>query len=116
MYGAEGKALAIARLRLENALLQQEIEDVHQDRAERRKYSGRIFGLVVGYLLVVGLLALLAGLDQVPFGLPASVLMVLIGSTAVSWSGCSPSWRTTCSPSDHERSAPTPAGIATQSR
>ena len=87
LYGAEAKALASDRLRLENDLLQQEIEDVRQDRAERRKYSGRIFGLVVAYLVVVGLLVLLAGLDQVPFGLPASVLMVLIGSTAVSMVG-----------------------------
>lgn len=87
MYGAEAKALAGDRLRLENDLLQQEIEDVRQDRKERRKYSGRIFWLVVGYLVVVGLLVLLAGLDQVPFGLPASVLMVLIGSTAVSMVG-----------------------------
>ncbi len=84
LYGDEEKALVTAQLRLGNDLLQQGVENLHQDREERRKYSGRIFWLVIGYLLVAGLLIFMAGLDQVRFRLADSVLMVLIGSTTAS--------------------------------
>ena len=84
LYGAEDRALVADSLRQQIDLRQQTIEDLHQDREERRKYSGLIYWLVVGYLAFVGAIVLLAGLDHVPFGLPDSVLMVLIGSTAAS--------------------------------
>lgn len=69
---------------LENERLKAEIEDLVQDRDQRKTYANRLFWLVAVWLVVIGLIVLLHGFSHVPFTLSGTVLTTLIGSTTVS--------------------------------
>lgn len=96
-HEAEEKFLAIERLQaeavrsheeekefLENERLQAEIDDLVQDRDQRRTYANRLFWLIAVWLVVIGLIVLLHGFSHVPFTLSGAVLTTLIGSTTAS--------------------------------
>ena len=69
---------------LENERLRAEVDDLIQDREQRKTYGNRLFGLVVVWLIVIGLVILLHGFAFVPFELSVAVLTTLIGSTTAS--------------------------------
>lgn len=69
---------------LENERLRAEVDDLIQDREQRKTYGNRLFGLVVVWLIVIGLVILLHGFTCVPFKLSVAVLTTLIGSTTAS--------------------------------
>jgi len=82
---ASGEALAGAEVRaLNHASLKEGIKQLEQDREERKKYAGRSFGLVCGWLLVLGLLMGLQGFRVCGFLLSDSVLIALVTSTTAS--------------------------------
>lgn len=74
----------IEQLEIKNDYLRERIESIRQDREQRGKYADRIFHLVVGYLVTIGLIVIADGLDRVPFSVPVAALATLVGSTAVS--------------------------------
>ena len=84
LQDAEIRSLENDRLSLENKHLQEKIENLKQDRKQRKKYGKRLFGLVACWLSVLGLIVFLHGLSHVPFELSVTVLTTLIGSTTVS--------------------------------
>ena len=57
-----------------------ELQGLSQDIAERKAYAGKIFRLVVGYLVAVFLVIFGCGLNC-GFSLPDSVLLMLLGTT-----------------------------------
>lgn len=69
---------------LENERLRAEVDDLVQDREQRKTYGNRLFRLVVVWLIVIGLVILLHGFTVVPFKLSVAVLTTLIGSTTAS--------------------------------
>ena len=77
LYDEEAKSL-------ENDRLRAEVDDLVQDREQRKTYGNRLFGLVVVWLIVIGLVILLHGFTFIPFELSVAVLTTLIGSTTVS--------------------------------
>ena len=77
LYDEETETLAKARLRAE-------IDDLDQDRDQRRTYGSRLYWLIVGWLSVIGVIVLLHGFICVPFKLSVTVLTTLIGSTTAS--------------------------------
>lgn len=84
LYDDEKQSHENARLRLENLLLEAKIDDVVQDRDQRKKYSDRLFKLVVGWLCAIGVIILLHGFSCIPFNLSVAVLSTIIGSTTAS--------------------------------
>ena len=77
LYDEEAKSL-------ENERLRAEVDDLIQDREQRKMYGNRLFWLVVVWLIVIGLVILLHGFTCVPFKLSVAVLTTLIGSTTAS--------------------------------
>lgn len=77
LYDEEAKSL-------ENDRLRAEVDDLVQDRGQRKMYGNRLFGLVVVWLIVIGLVILLHGFTFIPFELSVAVLTTLIGSTTAS--------------------------------
>ncbi len=77
LYDEEARAL-------ENERLRAEVDNLIQDREQRKTYGNRLFGLVVVWLSVIGLVILLHGFAFVPFELSVAVLTTLIGSTTAS--------------------------------
>lgn len=69
---------------IENERLQAEIDDLVQDREQRKTYADRLFRLVAVWLVVNGLIVFLHGFGHVPFTLSGAVLTTLIGSTTAS--------------------------------
>ena len=58
------------------------IDELVQNRTERKLYASRIFKLVCWWLAVIGLMLFLQGFGGlIGFTLPASVLITAIGST-----------------------------------
>jgi hypothetical protein len=84
LYDDEKKSLENDRLRAENERLRAEVDDLVQDRGQRKTYSDRLFWLVVCWLVGVGYIVLLHGNQWIPFQLSPAVLGTLIGSTTVS--------------------------------
>ena len=84
LYDDEKKSLENARLRTEIDRLRAEIDDLVQDRRQRKDYGARLFRLIVGWLIAVGVIVLLHGFACVPFKLSGVELTALIGSTTVS--------------------------------
>ena len=72
------------REHLENRRLRAIIDDLEQDRAQRKQYSARLFWLVVGWLFAVGGVLLLHGFSAWSFELSEIVLTTLISTTTVS--------------------------------
>jgi hypothetical protein len=58
-----------------------ELAGTQQDIAERKKYAGRTYWLVVVWLAMIGLIVLCQGFTLLGFGLTSGVLITLIGST-----------------------------------
>jgi hypothetical protein len=78
-------ALATAeRIELEKGLLGSELKDREQDRSERFKYGQRIFRLLVGWLVVLGLVVVAEGIHFFGFHLSDPVIIALVGSTTAS--------------------------------
>lgn len=69
---------------LENDRFRAEIEDLVQNREQRKAYASRLFWLIVVWLGTIGTIVLLHGFSHVPFTLSGTVLTTLIGSTTVS--------------------------------
>ena len=69
---------------LQNQQLREQIKDLQQDRGQRKRYSDRLFWLVVVWLAVIGAIVLLHGFHAIPFQLSTTVLATLIGSTTAS--------------------------------
>lgn len=73
-----------------NALQEQEIREriaqIHQDRAERKKYAERLFWLVVIWLMGIVIILFAQGIfgPLGYFNLPDSVLIAAIASTTAS--------------------------------
>ncbi len=84
LFDDEKKELDNQRLRLYNQRLEAEINDLTQDRDQRKTYANRLYWLIVGWLIVVGLIMLLHGLSPISFKLSVTVLTTLIGSTTIS--------------------------------
>jgi len=78
------------RLWLENKRLQSQVEDLEQDRKERRKYAQRIFYMVVGWLIAMILIVVATGVrwpwahQYIGFDLAERIVLTLITTTTVS--------------------------------
>lgn len=83
LYGEERQSYENARLALQNELLEAKIDDLVQDRDQRKTYSNRLFRLIVCWLMAIGLIVLLDGFSCIPFALSVPVLTTIIGSTTV---------------------------------
>ena len=81
LFDDERRSHEIAGLRLANKLQDAKIDDLVQDRDQRKKYSDRLFKLVVWWLIAVSLIILLHGFGYVPFTLSVAVLTTIVGST-----------------------------------
>ena len=69
---------------LENEELRQSIENLVQDREQRKAYGDRLFVLVKVWLGMIALIVLMHGCRYLPFELSTTVLATLIGSTTAS--------------------------------
>lgn len=69
------------RRALDNAKRRAEIENLDQDRDERKKYASRVFLLVVVWLVAIGMILVLQGFGIGKFDLSDNVLLMLIGTT-----------------------------------
>ena len=72
------------RKSLENIRFRAEIEDLVQNREQRKEYASRLFWIVVVWLVSIDVIVLLHGFSHFPFTLSGAVLTTLIGSTTVS--------------------------------
>ena len=61
-----------------------ELDDIIQDRDQRKKYSNRLFWLIAGWLISVLLIVMLHGFSWSSFELSTAIITTLIGSTTVS--------------------------------
>ena len=75
------------RDQIEGDRLRAQIDDLIQDRQQRKTYATRLFWLVVGWFGVVGLIVGLHGFRFWSFELPVAALATLVGSTTVSLVG-----------------------------
>jgi hypothetical protein len=73
----------LERARLLNERLQEQNEDLRQDRSERKDYADRIFQLVCLWLGAVGFIVFLQATSP-RFNLPDSVLLAILGGTTAS--------------------------------
>lgn len=80
---AARRELAAKDLRSES-LLQEEIEDLRQDRELRQEYSSKLFTLVVVWLGLLWLAVFAHGLPVTRFRLDPDVLRLLVASTTAS--------------------------------
>lgn len=78
------------RKSLENDRRRAEIEDLVQNREQRKAYASGLFWIGVAWLVTIGGIVLLHGFSHVPFTLSGAVLTTLIGSTTVSVLGLLP--------------------------
>lgn len=69
---------------LDQARQQAEIEDLIQDRDQRKVYGTRLFRLMVSWLCGVFIVIVLSGFNLFSFKLSTTVLTTLIGSTTAS--------------------------------
>lgn len=70
------------RLSLENDRLRAEVQNLEQDRAERKKYAGRIFWLVTAWLAGMICVVVLQGLVRLNLvSLSDNVLIALVTTT-----------------------------------
>lgn len=74
----------IKQLKLKNEKLSEEIKDKQQDREQRKAFADKIFNFVIWYLLAVFLLLFFTGSSMFKFTLSESILLALLGSTAIS--------------------------------
>jgi len=74
----------VTKKRLENEGIKQDHADQIANRDMRFKYSKWVFGYLVGYSIVVGVILVLAGFKIGKFELDSDVLKFLVGSTAAS--------------------------------
>ena len=69
---------------LDNELRQAEIDDLVQDRDQRKQYAKNLFLLMVWWLIIVGGIVISNGAKGVPFKLSDFVLNTLIGTSTAS--------------------------------
>lgn len=81
---AARRELAEARDSRSERLLQEEIEDLRQDRELRQEYSSKLFTLVVVWLGLLWLAVFAHGLPVTRFRLDPDVLRLLVASTTAS--------------------------------
>ncbi len=65
---------------------QQRIEDLKQNRAERKKFATLLFMLIIGWLIAIGIVLFSQGLGFFiawKFSLSESVMLALIGGTTI---------------------------------
>ena len=60
------------------------VDDLIQDRDQRKTYGRRLYWLIVAWLIVIGLIVLLHGFICIPFELSVTIMATLIGSTTAS--------------------------------
>ena len=77
LHEANTKALELTKV-------QEQLDSLRQDRKQRKKYSNRLFRLIVWWLSAIGVIVVLHGCLIVPFELNTTVLTTLIGSTTAS--------------------------------
>ncbi|MCF6305056.1 MAG: hypothetical protein L3J33_06760 [Rhodobacteraceae bacterium] len=68
---------------LEDDRLREEIANLKSDRKLREKYGDRILRFLEWYAIGVGALIVLSGVSFIPFSLPETALVTLVGSTAI---------------------------------
>ena len=66
---------------LDNALKQEQLDSNKQDRIERKKFSDKIFWMVVSFLSTVLLIVIVCAIKCIPFTLSDSVLIALLTTT-----------------------------------
>lgn len=69
--------------RVRHAFLARELRQIDDIVASRKSYANKIFLLVVGWLVVLGVIVLLAGWRPGDFQLDTKVLLALIGGTTL---------------------------------
>lgn len=69
--------------RVRHAFLARELRQIDDIVASRKSYANKIFFLVVGWLVALGLVVLLAGWRLGGFELDSKVLLALIGGTTL---------------------------------
>lgn len=71
-------------LELDNKHKEEDLRGKEQDREQRKAYALKIFTLLRGYLICVGLLLLLSGWGVCSFHLSDAVLITLLGTNCAS--------------------------------
>lgn len=84
LVATERKALENAKLETEVERLKSELQHANDLHEIRKKYTGRLFGLIVAWLSVVILFVALTAMLKPYFNLADSVLIAFITSTTVS--------------------------------
>jgi hypothetical protein len=79
-----GEPLELQRLKIQNELLTARLKDREQDREERLRYAKRVFRLIVWWLVWVGSVVVVDGIEPLPFDLADAVIIALVGGTTAS--------------------------------
>lgn len=82
--GEERADLELQRLKIQNELLTARLKDREQDREERLRYAKRVFRLIVWWLVWVGSVVVVDGIEPLPFDLADAVIIALVGGTTAS--------------------------------
>lgn len=80
----EKQTLEVERLRIDNEEARKKHAEGHDLHDTRKEYAGRLFWLIVGWLIVVVVFVLLTGFHLGGFTLSEKVLIAFITSTTVS--------------------------------
>lgn len=80
-YDEEERKENIAKLHVANKLVNENIEDIQQNRIERKQYARWIFRFLVWYMAFVGFVLVLSGITVNHFFLSENVLLMLLGTT-----------------------------------
>lgn len=84
LVNVEKETLESARLEIENERLRDELEEARDVHDLRKRYTGRLFWLIVLWLVAVITFVTLTGAWKAGFSLSDSVLIAFITSTTVS--------------------------------
>jgi hypothetical protein len=80
----ERKTLELDRLKLENTRLQNKLTEAEDLHHIRKRYTGRLFWLIVGWLFAVLFFVVCSGFRVFGFSLSDAVIISFITSTTVS--------------------------------
>lgn len=83
LFKLEQSEAQLAKLKLDNQLLEEGLADRQADRALRKTYADKAFRFLYAFSIFSGIALIAQGFPQVLFKLPENVLVTLIGATAV---------------------------------
>tara|TARA_R110002020_G_scaffold161283_8_gene346259 strand:- start:4789 stop:5121 length:333 start_codon:yes stop_codon:yes gene_type:complete len=80
----ETRQAETVRQAIEDALVEERLENAKQDRALRKSYASQAFRFLYVFAAFSGAIIIAQGFETIPFKLPENVVVTLIGATAAS--------------------------------